>query len=377
MPGLRGAVFKYDRYEMKTLKKRGMEVVMKSHLTGLAVLVFFMLAVFQSPAPAQTVLVSPPSSSESDASGRPWLGVTVQDLNPDIIETMGLKTTSGVLVSEVSRSSPAEEAGVVPGDVIITVNGKKVLSSAELVSIIRRSDPGSSVVLELNRSGEPERISVVLGNMPLESTTVYTGTGAGMCAGCQKGAVGGCMDGGASMCAGCSSGMHAPGGGMGGGGCMQGMMQGMQGMQGMMGGHGMAFSKGMPEGEKYGKMYLMAVKGLDLTVDQRKKVRALKNGYIKASITSAADIEVAEVELRELLAADPVNLSRVKEKIKGIEAKKAEMRFFRIKSLEDLKKIFTPEQRKKFGEMTAGEAPGPQCPQSPMTGSGSQDPTER
>lgn len=337
---------------------------MNRHFTGLVVLVFFFLAVFQSPAPAQTVLVSPPSSSGSAAPGRPWLGVAVQDINPDIVETMGLKTSSGVLVSEVSRRSPAEEAGVLPGDVIIAVNGKKVLSSAELSTLIRNIESGSSVVLELNRSGEPERISVVLGNIPLEASTVYTGTGAGMCAGCQKGAPGGCMDGGGGMCAGCSSGMHAQGGG----GCMQGMMQGMQGMGMMMEGHGMACDKRMPGGEKYGKIYLMAVKGLDLTEDQRKKASALENAYIKASIKSAADVEVAEVELQELLAADSVNLSRVKDKINGIGAKKAEMRFFRVKSFEDLKKILTPEQRKKLGEMTAGTPPCPMSPQCPMTG---------
>ncbi len=329
---------------------------MKRHLTGLAVLLFSMLVVFQSPVPAQTVLVSPPSSPVSSPAGRPWIGVIIQDINPDIVETMDLKTSSGVLVSGVSAGSPAEAAGVAPGDVIIAVNGTEVLSSGELVTIIQAARPGSSVVLELNRSGQAERISLVLGDMPTEASTVNTG--GMMCAGCQQGcsgggAPGGCMDKGGPMCAGCSAGMHAPPGPMG-AGCMHGMM----------GGHGKTGMQGMPESEKYGKMYLMALSGLDLTEDQQKKARTLKSGYIKGSIKSEADIAVAEVELKELLAADPVNLSRVKVKINDIGSKKADLRFFRIKSLEEFKKTLTPEQRKKLGSMTAAPAG---CP---MTGDG-------
>ncbi|MBI5468122.1 MAG: PDZ domain-containing protein [Deltaproteobacteria bacterium] len=290
---------------------------MKRHLTGLAVLLFSMLVVFQSPVPAQTVLVSPLSSPVSSPAGRPWIGVIIQDINPDIVETMDLKTSSGVLVSGVSAGSPAEAAGVVPGDVIIAVNGTEVLSSGELVTLIQAARPGASVVLELNRSGQAERISLVLGDMPTEASTVYTG---GM------------------MCAGCSAGMHAPPGPMD-GWCMHGMT----------GGHGKTGMHGMLEIEKYGKMYLMALSGLDLTEDQRKKARILKSDYIKGSIRSGADIGVAEVELKELLAAEAVNLGQVKAKIKEIESKKADLRFFRIKSLEEFKKTLTPEQRKKLG----------------------------
>ncbi len=158
------------------------------------------------------------------------------------------------------------------------------------------------------------------------------------------------------MCAGCSAGMQAPTGPMG-GGCEHGMM----------GGHGKTGMQGMPESEKYGKMYLMALSGLDLTEDQQKKARTLKSDYIKGSIKSEADIAVAEVELKELLAADPVSLSRVKVKINDIGSKKADLRFFRIKSLEEFKKTLTPEQRKKLGSMTAAPAG---CP---MTGDGEED----
>ncbi len=316
---------------------------MNRSFKAFAVLLFSMLVLFETPLYAQTVLVSPPpSSSESAPDGRPWLGVAVQDINPDIVETMSLKTSSGVLVSEVSNGSPADKAGVVPGDVIVTVNGKNVLSSAELVTIIQALKSGSPVVLGLNRSGETERISVVLG-----TTQESSAAQAGMmpCAG----APGGCMHEGG----GCAKGMHAPPGQMGGGCCMHG---------GMSGGCGGAGIMGMPGNENYGKMYLMALKGLDLTEDQQKKVRALKSDYIKNSIKAGADIGVAEVELKELLAAETVNLSRVKSKINEIGAKKAELRFLRIKSLEDLKKILTPEQRKNLGAVTA---PPGSCP---MTG---------
>lgn len=315
---------------------------MKRSFTAFAVLLFSMLVLFKTPLCAQTVQVSsPPSSSGISPDDRPWLGVAVQDINPDIVEAMSLKISSGVLVSEVSNGSPADKAGVVPGDVIVTVNGKDVLSSAELVTIIQALKSGSPVVLGLNRSGEGERIRVVLGNMR-ESSAAQVGMMP--CAG----APGGCMH----QDGGCAKGRHGSYGA--GDGCR------MHG--GMKWGCGGAGIMGMPGNENYGKMYLMALKGLDLTEDQQKKVRALKNDYIKNSIKAGADIAVAEVELKELLAAETVNLSRVKSKINEIGAKKAELRFSKIKSLEDLKKILTPEQRKKMGAVTA---PAAGCP---MTG---------
>ncbi|MBI5588170.1 MAG: PDZ domain-containing protein [Deltaproteobacteria bacterium] len=327
---------------------------MKRHLQGLVAVLFSFLLIFPAAVLAQTVLVSPPPSKASHSDGRAWLGVTIQDLNKDIADTMGLKTSSGVLVSEVSPGSPAEEAGVEPGDVIIMINGKDVLNSGDLVSLIQAAKSGNTVVLDLNRGGNTEKINVVLGNMPLETASGYTGST--MCAGCQ-GCAGTAP---AGPHGGGGAGAQAPCGSMGvetmtGGGCCSGGQAAM-GAMGMMGGHGKTGMTGMMESEKYGKMYLMAVSALGLTEDQQKKAQAQKSEYLKKTIRSRAEIGVAEVELKEHLFSGAVNLDKVRSKINEISAKEAELRFFRIKSLEDFKKILTPEQRKKMNEMVSPAA---------------------
>ena len=60
------------------------------------------------------------------------LGVSIQTLTPDVAENLGLKDTTGALVSEVVEGSAAAKAGVQPGDVVTSVNGHAVKSSAEL-----------------------------------------------------------------------------------------------------------------------------------------------------------------------------------------------------------------------------------------------------
>ena len=57
---------------------------------------------------------------------RPWLGARVQSVTPDIAESMGLDHPTGVLVASLQPKSPAEEAGLKRGDLILTVDGKSV-----------------------------------------------------------------------------------------------------------------------------------------------------------------------------------------------------------------------------------------------------------
>ena len=98
---------------------------------------------------------------------RGYIGASVQTLTPELAEAMKLKgQLTGALVSEVTPKSPAEKAGTKTGDVITSVNGKKVSDSRELRLMIGSMAPGTNVQLEVNREGQSKTLNVELAEMP-------------------------------------------------------------------------------------------------------------------------------------------------------------------------------------------------------------------
>ncbi len=101
-----------------------------------------------------------------------WLGVYLQELNSELKESMDLdESTEGVLISGVVEDSPAEEAGVEDGDVIISFNGKRVYSVDNLTRLVRKASPGTEVELKIVRDGEKKSIMVTLGES--SSSSMY------------------------------------------------------------------------------------------------------------------------------------------------------------------------------------------------------------
>ena len=94
---------------------------------------------------------------------RGWLGVFIQEVTPDIAETLGLKNASGALISSVNENSPADVAGIQPGDVIQTFNGQAIEKMRDLPRIVAETEVGSEVAVELFRNGKMETLMVVLG----------------------------------------------------------------------------------------------------------------------------------------------------------------------------------------------------------------------
>ncbi|HEV2112082.1 MAG TPA: PDZ domain-containing protein, partial [Gammaproteobacteria bacterium] len=82
------------------------------------------------------------------------LGVTIQNLTPEIAKGLGISTDTGVVVTQVQPGSGADKAGVKAGDVILKVDGKPVTSNASLQSIIGTLRRGSQVELQLARNGQ-------------------------------------------------------------------------------------------------------------------------------------------------------------------------------------------------------------------------------
>src|SRR5471030_1453038 len=93
---------------------------------------------------------------------RAQLGVSVQQITPEMAENLGLKQTTGAIVSSVSASSAAERAGVKRGDVIEAFNGQPVHDMNSLRNRVAEAGPGSTVDLTVLRDGSEKHLSVKL-----------------------------------------------------------------------------------------------------------------------------------------------------------------------------------------------------------------------
>ncbi|HSQ77424.1 MAG TPA: DegQ family serine endoprotease [Nitrospirota bacterium] len=93
---------------------------------------------------------------------RGWLGVSIQDLTPDIAKSLGIKQQTGALVADVVKDSPAEKAGLKRGDVIVTFDGKPVEDSTSLRNMVSAAAPGKSVKFKLLREGKELAVTATL-----------------------------------------------------------------------------------------------------------------------------------------------------------------------------------------------------------------------
>ncbi len=96
---------------------------------------------------------------------RGWLGITFQDITPEIARALDLKTTEGALVSGVMHSSPAEKAGLKRGDVIVSVNGKRVKDASDLRIKISEIIPGTRAKIKVIRNQREKVLTATIGNL--------------------------------------------------------------------------------------------------------------------------------------------------------------------------------------------------------------------
>jgi serine protease Do len=109
--------------------------------------------------------------TELIASGkvvRPWVGIGLQDLTPDLMEAFKLKEKGGVLISQVYEGSPAEKAGLKVGDVIITIDGTEVKTSQDVVREVLKKKVGERTQFVVLREGKRLEILIVTAEMPPE-----------------------------------------------------------------------------------------------------------------------------------------------------------------------------------------------------------------
>lgn len=99
---------------------------------------------------------------------RPWLGVALASVTPDIAEMLGLENAEGALVGEVVEGSPAAKAGIQKYDAILKLDGQKVKDANDLVKKVQSLKIGQQVKLQIYRRGQIIEISVVLGEKPAQ-----------------------------------------------------------------------------------------------------------------------------------------------------------------------------------------------------------------
>jgi len=94
--------------------------------------------------------------------GQPMLGVSVQNLTPQVARELGLKQTAGVVVSDIESGSPAEDAGIQPGDVIESVNRKPVKNVSEFVKEVGKAKKGDGLLLLVQRGENALFVGITL-----------------------------------------------------------------------------------------------------------------------------------------------------------------------------------------------------------------------
>ncbi|MGA2245901.1 MAG: Do family serine endopeptidase [Verrucomicrobiota bacterium] len=97
---------------------------------------------------------------------RGYLGVGSQDIDPGLARGFGAPNADGALVTEVANASPAARGGLLPGDVIVAINGKEIASDDSLHVVISELAPGSKATVKVYRNGAPKSFVVTLTERP-------------------------------------------------------------------------------------------------------------------------------------------------------------------------------------------------------------------
>lgn len=99
---------------------------------------------------------------------RPWLGVQLQAIDQEIASYFGLENTDGALVVGVVPGSPAEEAGLVQGDIILQLDGKKIKDPTSLTEIVKQTKVGQRVVAMVYRNGRMAGVPLTVTEKPAQ-----------------------------------------------------------------------------------------------------------------------------------------------------------------------------------------------------------------
>ncbi len=97
---------------------------------------------------------------------RGWIGVEVQELTAALAESFKLKDPRGALIAGVLRGGPADKAGVKPGDILIEIDGKQVIDTRNMLTLIAGLPPGAVARMKFRRGPEEVELGITIGKRP-------------------------------------------------------------------------------------------------------------------------------------------------------------------------------------------------------------------
>lgn len=100
---------------------------------------------------------------------RGWIGIEAQDITPELAESFNLKNVNGSLIAGVLLDSPADRAGLRPGDILVAIDNKPVTDSQTMLNLIAMLKPKDKATLAILRAGKKMEISLTVGKRPLPS----------------------------------------------------------------------------------------------------------------------------------------------------------------------------------------------------------------
>jgi len=109
---------------------------------------------------------------------RGYLGVQIGPIDPTFVGPLGLENREGAYVNSVTPGGPADRAGLQAGDIVLSLNGQKVVDSTELTRRVGQARPGDNLRLEIIRDGRRQTVNVRSGTRPSIAELNNEGTGA-------------------------------------------------------------------------------------------------------------------------------------------------------------------------------------------------------
>jgi serine protease DegQ len=97
---------------------------------------------------------------------RGWIGVESQDITPELAESFGLSKQSGAIIAGVVKNGPADRAGIKPGDILLSVDGRAVADTTAMVNLIAQLAPGGKAKMTVLRKNREATLEIQVGKRP-------------------------------------------------------------------------------------------------------------------------------------------------------------------------------------------------------------------